>query len=348
MSARVKARTGDVQRSVDVTPRNSETPSRTQNKLNVAIIGASISERLGTEAYCVVRVVGKPHTEFKTQASASRQWNSACQIRDFCSTDALEFLIMERTRPAECCLGRALLPAGFLRDQGVDMGLPLYDARSDVAGTLHVKIAAPGRRSQSPTPSASAAGRSTVETHAAREHGGYPRVDALLPPKVEAVIQPKLNGATSERKLNRAELERDMEIKEAFDTFDTGSGEIDYHSVKAALRALGFDVKKAEVLAAMRRQGCSGDFVGFRAFSNILLKKYQDRDPLDEILRAFRLFDGGEGHISFGELKNIARGLGEGLSDVELQNMVDEFDTNDDGVIDEAEFVRVMQSTSLH
>jgi hypothetical protein len=47
--------------------------------------------------------------------------------------------------------------------------------------------------------------------------------------------------------------EQKQEIKEAFDLFDTDkSGSIDYHELKVAMRALGFDVRKAEVLKLMK------------------------------------------------------------------------------------------------
>ena len=62
-------------------------------------------------------------------------------------------------------------------------------------------------------------------------------------------------------KFARPELteEQKQEIKEAFDLFDTDkSGSIDYHELKVAMRALGFDVRKTEVLKLMK------DFDRFR------------------------------------------------------------------------------------
>ena len=54
---------------------------------------------------------------------------------------------------------------------------------------------------------------------------------------------------------SRPELtdEQKQEIKEAFELFDTDKdGCVDYHELKVAMRALGFDLKKAEVLKILR------------------------------------------------------------------------------------------------
>ena len=73
-----------------------------------------------------------------------------------------------------------------------------------------------------------------------------------------------------------------------------------------------------------------------------------ERDPREEILKAFRLFDDdNSGKISLRNLKRVARELGETMTDDELQEMIDEADRDGDGEISEEDFIRVMKKTNL-
>ena len=80
-----------------------------------------------------------------------------------------------------------------------------------------------------------------------------------------------------------------------------------------------------------------------------MTQKIRDRDPVEEILKAFKLFDeDNSGRISLWNLKRVARELGENLSDDELQAMIDEFDKDGDGEISEQEFLNIMKQTSIY
>jgi Ca2+-binding EF-hand superfamily protein len=61
-------------------------------------------------------------------------------------------------------------------------------------------------------------------------------------------------------------------------------------------------------------------------------RKYGERDPIEETLKAFRLFDvENRGKISLTDLRRVAKELGEVLKEEELQAMIEEFDHDGDG-----------------
>ena len=81
-------------------------------------------------------------------------------------------------------------------------------------------------------------------------------------------------GSKVKRRVHtRPELtdEQKQEIKEAFELFDTDKdGAVDYHELKVAMRALGFDLKKAEVLKILRDHDKTGrGLLEFEDFAKI-------------------------------------------------------------------------------
>ncbi|KAI8807897.1 hypothetical protein BJ742DRAFT_811155 [Cladochytrium replicatum] len=159
-----------------------------------------------------------------------------------------------------------------------------------------------------------------------------------------------LNTAKNKRRAVRPELtdEQKQEIKEAFDLFDTDKDRaLDYHELKVAMRALGFDMKKAEVLKIIREYDKSGQgLIEFDDFNKVMTERILDRDPIEEIRKAFQLFDDdGTGKISLRNLRRVAKEIGESIDDDELQAMIDEFDLDQDGEINEQEFIAIMTET---
>jgi len=86
------------------------------------------------------------------------------------------------------------------------------------------------------------------------------------------------------------------------------------------MRALGFEPKKEEIkkmIADVDREGRG--LIEFQDFLNLMTVKMAERDPREEILKAFRLFDDDNtGKISLKNLKRVARELGETMADEEL------------------------------
>eukprot|EP00386_Alphamonas_edax_P015879 GDKI01048515.1.p1 GENE.GDKI01048515.1~~GDKI01048515.1.p1 ORF type:complete len:181 (+),score=56.69 GDKI01048515.1:67-609(+) len=155
------------------------------------------------------------------------------------------------------------------------------------------------------------------------------------PPRTRA---PKRKTGLSEEQLE--------ELREAFNLFDTDhSGAIDSRELKAAMRALGFDVKKEQVRKMLQEIGKDpNSTVNFEEFCELMAGRMADKYSKEEIIKVFKLFDDDDtGKISFRNLKRVAQELGEGLTDEELMEMIEEADRDGDGLISQDEFYRVMR-----
>ncbi|PVU95829.1 hypothetical protein BB559_002584 [Furculomyces boomerangus] len=127
---------------------------------------------------------------------------------------------------------------------------------------------------------------------------------------------------------NSVSAEYMAEIKEAFGLFDTDrDGHLDFYEFKVAMRALGFDIKKPEILELLRiYDNSNSGKINLANFITI------SKNPIDEYRKAFRLFDNnGSGVITIDSLSRVAEELGESLSQEEIKSMIDEFDMDGDG-----------------
>ena len=132
--------------------------------------------------------------------------------------------------------------------------------------------------------------------------------------------------------------------------FDTeGSNKIDAKELKIVMRALGFESKKEEIrkiILDVDREGTSQ--IEYGDFLDIMTVKMKERDPVEEMKKAFSLFlDDNSDRISLKNLKKVARDLGETMTDEELQEMIDEADREGNGTIFESDFIRIMNKTNL-
>ena len=127
------------------------------------------------------------------------------------------------------------------------------------------------------------------------------------------------------------------------------------------MKALGFDLPKAEIISILQTHGIPADqpssnqqqqskpsshstrlLLPLSQFQVVMSQRILARDPREEILRAFELFDeGGKGKIDLQDLRRVARELGEGLGEEELAAMIDEFDLDNDGAINQEEFLAI-------
>jgi centrin-3 len=190
------------------------------------------------------------------------------------------------------------------------------------------------------------------QTHQQREASRLEaqRQERLERERREAAAQQLLDGLSDEAR---------EEIDEAFRLFDLDRDDhIDYHL--AELQAYGIPASQVHGTGNGKAagggavgEGGAASFLGpgrlllpHAAFVNLAAVRITERNPQDEIMRAFDLFDQeGKGRIELEDLRRVARELGEGLQDEELVAMIEEFDIRGEGGIDRDAFLGICLGT---
>ncbi|KAK9247527.1 hypothetical protein V1506DRAFT_532199 [Lipomyces tetrasporus] len=137
------------------------------------------------------------------------------------------------------------------------------------------------------------------------------------------------------------------EFKEAFSLFDKNNdGQITTKELGTVMRSLGQNPSEAELADMINEVDVDNNgTIDFPEFLTMMARKMKDTDSEEEIKEAFRVFDrDNNGYISSTELRHVMTSIGERLSDEEVDLMIKEADTNNDGRIDYNEFVQLMLS----
>merc|ERR1712124_232340 len=91
-----------------------------------------------------------------------------------------------------------------------------------------------------------------------------------------------------------------------------------------------------------------GGEIGFDEFLKMMTNKILNKDPKDDMVKAFKLFDDDStGFVTFKNLKRVARETNQTLTDDELQQMLDDADRDGDGVLNGEEFLVMMKKLAL-
>ncbi|KAI0888203.1 uncharacterized protein GGS22DRAFT_155323 [Annulohypoxylon maeteangense] len=157
------------------------------------------------------------------------------------------------------------------------------------------------------------------------------------------------------------------EINDCFHLFDMNKDEqLDFSEFRYALQALGFsnlsrpDLINAFKSAARPRAGwtplptlpnqpppnTAPGVVDLRlsreGFQAIAARYVAARDPREELLKTFALFDrGGKGVITTDDLRGVVKELGEDVPDNELHSMIEQFDVEGKGGVSREEFLGI-------
>ncbi|KAI5866358.1 hypothetical protein GGS23DRAFT_383713 [Durotheca rogersii] len=157
------------------------------------------------------------------------------------------------------------------------------------------------------------------------------------------------------------------EINDCFHLFDMNKDEqLDFSEFRYALQALGFsNLSRSDLIAAFKttarpRAGwtplppmpnqpppsAAPGVVDLRmsreGFQTVAARYVAARDPREELLKTFALFDRGEkGFITVDDLRSVVKELGEDVPDNELHSMIEQFDVEAKGGVSREEFLGI-------
>ena len=142
--------------------------------------------------------------------------------------------------------------------------------------------------------------------------------------------------------------EQRKELQDVFDQFDKDKdGKISGKELENAMISMGQSPTEEEINEMMNEVDLNKDGkIDFDEFMILMTKRSPDNQTEEEVINAFRVFDKeGNGLIASAELKHIMMSIGDKMTEEEADEMVNEADIDEDGMINYEEFVRMMMAS---
>merc|ERR1719163_1123784 len=93
----------------------------------------------------------------------------------------------------------------------------------------------------------------------------------------------------------------------------------------------------------------AGGSIGFPEFLRMMTNKILNKDPKDDMVKAFRLFDDDQtGFVTFKNMKRVAKETNQTLDETELEEMLTDADKDGDGQLNEEEWLVMMKKLNLY
>ena len=146
--------------------------------------------------------------------------------------------------------------------------------------------------------------------------------------------------------------EQKAELKTHFDHFDLEQkGFIDKLELQYLMKALDFPMNSKQINELVKSFGPETHergSINLEQFEAVMAEQYSLVDPEEELRKSFRLFDcDNTGKITRENLLEMSKLLGENLSEVNLQHMIDEFDVDKDGGLSMDEYLTIFEHFNI-
>ncbi|KAH8363584.1 hypothetical protein KR084_011793 [Drosophila pseudotakahashii] len=161
--------------------------------------------------------------------------------------------------------------------------------------------------------------------------------DFLTPPPEERII--RTNNLTEEQL-------KDLEM--AFSLFDDQDHKvIPIQQLRQLMRTVAQNSSDAELQDICTEIDADGSGELYLSdFLYIMSQRYENMTTEDEIIAAFRVFDKqGTGVISETEFRHIMQNMGEHMTEEEIEEIIRDADSDNEGNIDYVRFVNMMSTT---
>lgn len=133
------------------------------------------------------------------------------------------------------------------------------------------------------------------------------------------------------------------EYNEAFLIFDTDKdGKLNEEEVAYAFMALGIVYNEEEINKIMEQYGQNG-LINFNSFSDYLSKRSKDSELEDDLIECFKEMDKDQdGKVNKKDLKYLLYSLGEKFNDNEIDEIIQQIDTNGEGYFTYQDMVKII------
>ncbi|XP_064623006.1 calmodulin-like [Lineus longissimus] len=127
------------------------------------------------------------------------------------------------------------------------------------------------------------------------------------------------------------------ELRKVFNVFDLDlDGHITFNELGSVMNSLGQNPSEAEIQDMINEVDVDGNgTIDFPEFLQMMCRRDKPVDPVDEIIRAFRVFDtDGTGYIDARKIVHVIQEvLGDEVTNEDAQEMIKEADTDKDGLV---------------